>query len=161
MHILWKVKKFNSENLEINQVWRIVNITEWSTNNSGYHIVNKDLKNVEYSDIWKIFPKWHVKKQNTLTVFYLVIKFQKTAIFTLIIYFFLFIKSFFLHIHLWHMEVPRLEIKLELQLQAYATAQILSHICNLCSSLHQLWILNILGEARDWTCIFTETMSGS
>ena len=34
----------------------------------------------------------------------------------------LFIIFIFLGPHLWHMEVPRLEVQLELQLPAYATA---------------------------------------
>ena len=41
--------------------------------------------------------------------------------------------SFFLGQHLWHMEVPRLGVALELQLLVYATAtatQDLSHVCN-------------------------------
>ena len=50
------------------------------------------------------------------------------------------------------MEVPRLEVELELQLPAYATARAmwdLSHICNLPQSpqLHQ--ILNPLNKAKD------------
>ena len=39
-----------------------------------------------------------------------------------------------LRLHPWHMEVPRLGIESELQLQAYASATALwdlSHICNL------------------------------
>ena len=36
-----------------------------------------------------------------------------------------------------------------------------SHICDLCCSLWQYWILNPLSEARDWTRILTETTSGS
>ena len=45
------------------------------------------------------------------------------------------------------MEVPKLEVKLELQLRAYSTAiatQDLSHICNLCLSLWQYQLLNPL-----------------
>ena len=43
---------------------------------------------------------------------------------------------FFLWLHLWHMEVPRLGVKSELQLPAYTTATAmatpeLSHICDL------------------------------
>lgn len=62
LYTLLKVEKFNSENLEINHVWRIMNITEWSTNYRRYHIVIKDSKNVEYLDIQKIIHKWDVKK---------------------------------------------------------------------------------------------------
>ena len=60
----------------------------------------------------------------------------------------------FLEPHLWHMEVPSLEIKLELQLQAYTTVTAmwdLSHICDLHHSSRQCQILNLLREARDRT----------
>ena len=66
---------------------------------------------------------------------------------------------FFLRPHLWHMEVPRLGVELELQLLAYTTAsatQDLSHICDLHLSLQQHQILNPLSEARDWTHILRE-----
>ena len=56
--------------------------------------------------------------------------------------------------HLWHMEVPRLRVILELQLPAYTTAtamQDLNHSCDLCHSLWQCWILDPLSEARDQT----------
>ena len=68
----------------------------------------------------------------------------------------------FLGLHLWHMEVPRLGIKSELQLLAYTTAIAtwdlshvcdLSHICDLSHSSDQHWILNPLIEARDRTYI--------
>ena len=51
------------------------------------------------------------------------------------------VKTFFffsvLLLHLQHMEVPRIGVELELQLQAYTAARAmwdLSHICNLCCS---------------------------
>ena len=50
------------------------------------------------------------------------------------------------------MEVPRLGVELELQLQAYTIAVAipdLSRICDLCHSLQQCQILNPLSEARD------------
>uniref|UniRef100_A0A8W4FFG0 Uncharacterized protein n=1 Tax=Sus scrofa TaxID=9823 RepID=A0A8W4FFG0_PIG len=57
---------------------------------------------------------------------------------------------FFLPLLPWHMEVSRLWVKSELQLQAYATATMdLSRICNPCCSLQQHWIVNPLSEARD------------
>ena len=62
--------------------------------------------------------------------------------------------SCFLGPHLQHMEVPRLGVKSELQLLAYATATATadpSCICDLYHSLRQCWILNPLSEARDWT----------
>ena len=58
----------------------------------------------------------------------------------------------FLGSHLQNMEGPRLGVKLELQLQAYATGTAtleLSHIFNLHHSSRQCWILNPLSEARD------------
>ena len=65
---------------------------------------------------------------------------------------FLFFFPFFLWLHLWHMEVPRLMVELELQLQAYATAIAtldLSCVFHLHHSSRQGWILNPLSEARD------------
>ena len=76
-------------------------------------------------------------------------------------YFFLFS---FLGQHLWHREVPRLSVKSELWLPAYTTATAtpdLSCICNLYHSLWQHHIFNLLSEARDWTCICTDTVVGS
>ena len=55
-----------------------------------------------------------------------------------------------------HMEVPRLGAKSELQLLACAPATAtpdLSHVCNPHHSSWQRWILNLLSEARVWTCI--------
>ena len=59
---------------------------------------------------------------------------------------------FFLGLHLWHMEVSRLEVQLELQLLAYTTAIATrgpSCIFDLCCSLQQRRILNPLSKARD------------
>ncbi len=50
------------------------------------------------------------------------------------------------------MEVPRLGVRSELQLLAYATARAtpdLSHIWDLHHSSWQYWILNPMSEARD------------
>ena len=58
------------------------------------------------------------------------------------------------------MEVPRLGVELELQLPAYATAEATpdpSRICDLCSSLGQHQILNLLCETRDQTLILMDT----
>ena len=58
------------------------------------------------------------------------------------------------------MEVPRLGVKLELQLLAYTIAtamQNLSHICDLHHSLQQHQILNPLSEAKIET-IFPQTL---
>ena len=55
------------------------------------------------------------------------------------------------------MEVPRLRVELE----AYTTATLdLSRICDLCCSLQQLQILNLLREARDQNGILMETTLG-
>ena len=58
------------------------------------------------------------------------------------------------------MEVPRVGIESELQLQAYTTAiemWDLSCICDLYHSLWQCQILNPLGEARDQAHILMDT----
>ena len=81
----------------------------------------------------------------------------------LFMYLFLFYFSLvfcFLGPHLWHMEVPRRGVKLELQLPAYTAAtatQDLSLICNLHHSSLQHRILNPLSEAKDQTHILTDT----
>ena len=71
--------------------------------------------------------------------------------------FFPFFPSFvFLGPRLQHMEGPRLGVKSELQLQAYATATATwdpSHVC----SLQQRLILNALSETRDQTCILMDS----
>ena len=62
----------------------------------------------------------------------------------------------FLGLHQWHMQVPRLKVKPELQLPAYTTATAtpdLSHVCNLRHS----WILHPLSGARDQTHILMDT----
>ena len=79
--------------------------------------------------------------------------------YSLTFYFNLFSFFFFLGLHPWHMEVPRLGVKLELQLPAYATATVTwdpSHFCNLHHSSRQRWILNPLSEARDRTHILMD-----
>ena len=61
--------------------------------------------------------------------------------------------------HLWHMEVPRLRVKSELQLLAYTTAtatQDPSCICNLHHSSRQHRIPDPLGKARDQTLILMD-----
>ena len=67
----------------------------------------------------------------------------------------LFIHLFcFLGLHLQYMEVPKLGIESELQLQAYPTAaamQNVSCLCNVHHSSQQHLILNPLSKARDGT----------
>ena len=66
----------------------------------------------------------------------------------------------FLGLPLRHMEVARLGVKSELQLPVYITAtatQDPSHVCNLYHRSWQHWILNLLSEDRDQTCILMDT----
>ena len=66
----------------------------------------------------------------------------------------------FLGLHLQHMEVPRLGVHLELQLQVYTAAIATrnpSRICDLRGSLQQRRILNPLSEAGDPTHILMDT----
>ena len=70
--------------------------------------------------------------------------------------FFLFLFLFFVFLlaHPWHLEVPRLRVKLEVQLLAYTTATATpdpSHVCTLHHSSWQCWILNPLSKAGDRT----------
>ena len=60
----------------------------------------------------------------------------------------------FLGLHLQYMEVPKLGVELELQMQAYPTAaamQNVSCLCNVHHSSQQHLILNPLSKARDGT----------
>ena len=62
----------------------------------------------------------------------------------------------FLGPHLWHIEVPKLRIELELQLPAYTTATAtldLSCVCELHHSSWQRQIPNSSSKVRDWTHI--------
>ena len=72
-----------------------------------------------------------------------------------------FILSYFIYLsNKINVEVPRLGVKLELQLLAYITATAmldLSHICDLHHSLWQHRILNPLKEARDGTYVLMDT----
>ena len=71
-----------------------------------------------------------------------------------------FFPFFFLGLQLQHMEVPRLEVKLELQLPAYTTATVmqdLSCIGNLHHCSKQRQILNPLSGARDRTRVLMDT----
>ena len=69
------------------------------------------------------------------------------------IFFLSFILFFrFLGLPLRPMEVPRLGVESELELQAYTTARAMpdpSPVCNLHHSSRQRWILNALSKARD------------
>ena len=70
---------------------------------------------------------------------------------------------FFLRLHLWHTEVPRLGVNSELQLPAYTTATVtrdLSCVCDLHYSSQQRRILNPLSEVRDQTQVLSDTGLG-
>ena len=72
----------------------------------------------------------------------------------------IFFLSFFLGPRLQHMEVPRLGVELELQLQAFVIAIATWHpscIWDLCCSSRPCPILNPLSRARDWTRILMDT----
>ena len=69
----------------------------------------------------------------------------------------------FLGLHPWHMEVPRPEVRSDLQLPVYTTAianQDLSCICDLYHSTRQCQILNPLSEDRDRTHKFSWFLVG-
>ena len=66
----------------------------------------------------------------------------------------------FLGLHLQHVEVPRLGVRLELQLPSYATTTAtldLSCVFDPHHGSRQHWILNILSKAGDPTHIFMDT----
>ena len=70
----------------------------------------------------------------------------------------------FLWLHLWHMEFPRLGVKLEGQWPVYTTATAIpdpSHICSLQHKSLQRRILNPLSKAKNWTCLFMDATLGS
>ena len=74
--------------------------------------------------------------------------------------FFFFFFFFFGFGFSWHMEVPWLGVQLELQLPAYTTAPATPDQSRLFDLHHSSWqhqILNPLSEARDRTCILTDT----
>ena len=67
---------------------------------------------------------------------------------------------FFLGQHPWHMEVPRLGVKSELQLLAYTRAiatRGLRRVCSLQHNSQQHRILNPLSEARARTCVLIDS----
>ena len=62
--------------------------------------------------------------------------------------------------HMWHMKVPRLGVKQELQLPANTTATAMrdpGHVCNLHHTSRQDQILNPLSGTRDGTRILMDT----
>ena len=66
-------------------------------------------------------------------------------------------------LHLLHMDVSGLKVKLGLQLPAYTTVTStpgLSHICNLCCNLQQCQIHKSLRKAKDRAGILAEIAFG-
>ena len=68
----------------------------------------------------------------------------------------------FLGPHLQHVGAPRIGVKSELQLPAYATTTATatwdpSHVCNLHHRSQQCWLLNPLMEARERTRVLMDT----
>ena len=81
-------------------------------------------------------------KSNTYLIYHLFVRLEGDNC-SLRTFFF-----FFLWPYLWYMEVPRRGVKLELQLQAYATAMATldpSHICDL---HHSLWQCQVSPEIK-------------
>ena len=77
----------------------------------------------------------------------------------LLFFLFLFFFFVFLELSMWHMEIPRLGVELELQLPAYTRATAmrgLSHVCDLHHSSWQHRILNPLSEVRDRTRVLMD-----
>ena len=78
---------------------------------------------------------------------------MQTSLSPLFIFYLIYLFIFgLLGAHLWHMEVPRLRVELELQLLAYPTDTAtpdLSHVYNLDNSPQQRRILTPSSEARD------------
>ena len=75
-------------------------------------------------------------------------------------FFCLFVCFWFLGLHPWHMEVPRLGLESELQLPACTIATAMqdpSRICHLHHSSQECRIPNPLAKTRDWTCILMDT----
>ena len=85
---------------------------------------------------------------------------RELEIYLLSFFGFFFFFLIFLGPYLQHMEVPRIAVKSELQLPAYATATAIqdpSPVCSLYHSSWQRWILNPLSEVRDRTPILIDT----
>ena len=76
------------------------------------------------------------------------------------IFIYIYFLFFFLGLHPLYMEVPRLEVKTELQLLAYTIATATrdpSHVCDLHHSSRQHQILSPLSEAREGTRVLMDT----
>ena len=109
--------------------------------------------------------KWHIKFRlffiaSRSRFFFLISLYYEALLGALIISSRFFFFFGFLGSHPWHMVIPRLGVKLDLQLPAYATATATpdsSHVCNLYHSSWQQWIPEPLSRARDRTCILMDS----
>ena len=63
----------------------------------------------------------------------------------------------FIRPHPWHMDIPRLGIKLEVGPLAYATATVKPDLSSICNLHHSSGTLNPLSEAMDQTCVLMAT----
>ena len=120
----------------------------------------QDLSLLSLSFIWSHFPPNSLCSSFTSLFFFFL---RRYTLFYLRAFPCASLSFFFLGPHLWYMEVPRLGVESELQLPTTTTATAmrdLGYICDLCYSLWQRWILNLLSKARDRTCILKSTMSG-
>ena len=120
---------------------------------------------LQYSDLTKIMrghviflyrpihfqATYHQILSIRIVFFYFFLKTQYKLKFSLVI-------NFFLGPHPWHMKVPRLRVKSELQLPAIVTVTWdPSCVCNLHHSSQQCWILNPLSKARNRSHILMDT----
>ena len=127
------------------------------------HSIHSNLKSPNPNRGWrksKMTFKYKVV-YSLWTIFYIGFRNNKIHwhCFSFFSFFFLFLFCF-LGPHLWHMKVPRLGIKLELQLLASTTAtatQDPSHICDPHHSSWQRQILNPVSKARDRTLNLMDT----
>ena len=102
-----------------------------------------------FTSLVKFIPKYCFCCFLKWDFFFMEFRNIETQIIFVCVFFFSF---FFLGSYSWHMEVPRLGVKLELQLPAYSMATAmpdLSLICDLHHSLQQCVILNSLSRGSN------------
>ena len=88
-----------------------------------------------------------------------LIKKKRQKVLFLVFCFFVCLFLVFLGPYPWHMEVPWLGVKSELQLLVYTTATATpdpSCICSLHHSSQPRWILNPLSKVRGQTCVLMD-----
>ena len=101
---------------------------------------------------WKYFIKGIYVQELLESFFFLSVPLLYNCCIKLGSFGFFFFVVFFLWLQLRHMEVPRVGVEFQLQLQAYTTGTStpdLSGVCNLHCSSWQCWILSPLSKARD------------